>query len=84
MSGGTARNITINVTDEGRLLALRTVLGYESGRRGLTVGQAFEELLREAVDTDGYPDEVRAELDEIDASRRDRAARRSLEVVRAS
>lgn len=75
-------SIDISMADEGRVLATRTILGYEAGVRGLSLGQALLQLLVEAADVESYPPEVRAQLDEIHEAARRRAAQRSLDAVR--
>ena len=73
--------LTVNLTDEGRLSTMKTILGYEAGVRGLTVGQTFVQMVTDAVDLDSYPEEVLAQLDEIKARKSRRAIERSLQVV---
>lgn len=73
--------MTVTLTDEGRLLTMKTILGYEAGVRGLTVGQTFAQLVMEAADIGSYPDEVRAQLAEIEQRRARRAAEYSLKVA---
>ena len=73
--------LTVNLADEGRLQAMKTVLGYEAGVRGLTVGQTFAQMVMEAVDLDSYPEEVRAQLAEIEQRRSRRAVERTLKIA---
>ena len=74
--------LDISMADEGRILAAKTILAYEAGVRGLSLGQTLLQLLNEAVDPGAYPPEVRAQLDEIHDSARRRAIERSLDVMR--
>lgn len=73
--------LTVNIADEGRMLTMKTILGYEAGVRGLTVGQTFAQLVMEAADVDSYPQEVREQLDEIEHRRARRAVERSLKAA---
>ena len=74
--------LDISMADEGRLLTSKTILGYEAGLRGLSLGQTLLQLLNEAVDLESYPPEVRAQLDEIHEQSRRRAIEKSLDVMR--
>ena len=74
--------LDISTADEGRILAAKTVLAYEAGMRGLSLGQTLLQLLNEAIDLDSYPPEVRAQLDEIHDQARRRAIEKSLDVMR--
>lgn len=74
--------LDISMADEGRILATKTILGYEAGVRGLSLGQTLLQLLNEAIDVETYPPEVRAQLDEIHEGARRRAIEKSLDVMR--
>ena len=74
--------IDVSIADEGRLLTTKTILAYEAGVRGLSLGQTLLQLIGEAVDIDAYPPEVRAQLDEIDEGARRRGVEKSLRVAR--
>ena len=76
-----SKTLTVNLADEGRLQAMRIVLAYESGVRGLTIGQTFAQMVMEAADVERYPEEVRARLAELEERRSWRAAARSLEAA---
>ena len=78
MAANDIQCMEISIADEGRLLTLKTILGYEAGARGLTLGQALAQMLREAVNVDSYPEELRQLLADIDEGRRRRAVERSL------
>ena len=82
MANGKDYALEITSADEGRLLMVKAILGYEASVRGLTLGQTVLRLLNEAVDTDGYPEEVRYQLDVIRESLRCRAIERAVDVVR--
>ena len=83
MADEARRAMTINLSDECRLLTLRTVLSYEAGVRGLSIGQALMALLLEAADLDSYPAEVRQQLADLRADPRVEAARRCLARTKA-
>lgn len=80
MAKTTANSITINISDEARLMTARTILGYESVLRGLTIGQTFEQLILSAVDLDSYPQEVKEHLAKIRASSRQGAIDDTLKI----
>ena len=78
------RYLDVSLADEGRLQTVRTILGYEASVRGLTLGQAFSQLLREAVDVEQYPEEVREQLRQIEEGTRRRAIERSVAAAKVA
>ena len=77
MSNRNTGTITVNLADDTRIAAMRTVLSYESVMRGISMSQAFVDMILEAVDVAAYPEEVRAELSAIEEERLLRAAVRA-------
>ena len=71
--------LDISMADEERLLAAKTILGYEAGVRGMTLGQTLCSLVRDAVDVDSYPEEMRSQLAEIREAAQRRAVQRAIE-----
>ena len=82
MAGKKHTKINVHVADESALEAMRLVLSYEAGVRGMSMGQACSELVMEAAKVDSYPPEIRTRLDEIRAESRRRAVERSLRASR--
>lgn len=70
--------LRVRLPDKESYQEVRAILAYESSVRGLTVGQAASELVREAVDTSAYPEEVRERLRQIAEDSTRRAVERSL------
>ena len=73
--------ITINLSDEQKILAMKAVLAYEAGTRGLSVSQTIVDMVMESADIESYPEDVRAELEGLYERRSRRAARRCLDVA---
>lgn len=72
--------LRVRISDKESFQEIRTILAYESSVRGLTIGQAASELVRQAVDTTAYPEEVQARLREIADDSTRRAIRKSLKM----
>ena len=82
MAGKRQSKINVHVADESALEAMRLILSYEAGVRGMSMGQACSELVMEAADVEDYPPEVRGRLAELQAESRRRAVERSLRASR--
>ncbi|MBQ9000422.1 MAG: hypothetical protein IJ087_01030 [Eggerthellaceae bacterium] len=66
-------SLDISLPEKGRVQALRLIIKYEAGVRGLTLNQALLQLVREAIDIDSYPPEIRDHLAEIREKSHERA-----------
>ena len=71
---------SIHISDEGALLRLKTIVAYEAGMRGVSMGQALSQLVDEAADVASYPPAVRQRLAEIEEGTAARAVERSLKM----
>ena len=80
MAAGKTDKLTIHLSDEAALKAVKVILAYESGVRGRTVGQVCSDMVMEAADLDAYPQEVLDRLDEIAEESKRKAVAKSLEM----
>ena len=61
----------VRMPDAESYRIVKDILSYESVVREMRVGQAFAELIFEAIDIESYPEEVRERLREIASSATD-------------
>ena len=73
--------LEMSFTSEEQAEILRTILRYEATMRGLTMGQAFAELVLRGVDEGRYPDDVLMCLQGLREDARERAVGEAMAAV---